>query len=96
MELFILIHNLKYVALELEMKPMDEKNYNTRALRRGNSLSQHTQTLKNNMIAENVFFMKIWYNQSDQHARILLASLGRILSIALTKIFENKKCVSID
>ena len=29
------------------------------------------------MIAENNFFMKIGYNQSDQHARILLASLAR-------------------
>ena len=31
----------------------------TRALRRGHSLSQHTQFLKNNIIAENNFFMKL-------------------------------------
>ena len=36
------------------------------------------------------FFMKRWYNQSDQHARIWLASLARVLRFALTKIFEKK------
>ena len=35
---------------------MNEKNYDTRALRRALSLSQHTQFLKKNMIAENNFF----------------------------------------
>ena len=34
------------------------------------------------------FLMKLWYNQSDQHTRILLTSLERV--------FRKKKCVSID
>ena len=37
-----------------------------------------------------IFFMKLWYIQLDQHARILLASLARVLRFALTKIFEKK------
>ena len=45
---------------------------------------------------ENNFFMKLWYNQSDQHACTLLASLARVLRFALTKIFGKLKCVSID
>ena len=36
------------------------------------------------------FFMKLWYNQSDQHTRNLLASLAPVLRFALTKIFEKK------
>ena len=35
-------------------------------------------------------FVKLWYNQADQHARIWLASLARVLRFALPKIFENK------
>ena len=41
-----------------------------------------------------LFFMKLWYSQPDQHARfarIWLASLARVLRFALTKIFEKKK-----
>ena len=34
--------------------------------------------------------MKLWYNEADQHARIWLASLARVLRFALTKIFEKK------
>ena len=37
------------------------------------------------------FFMKLWYNQADHHARIWLASLARVYRFALTKIFEKKK-----
>ena len=37
-----------------------------------------------------IFFMKLWYNQSDQHTRNLLASLARVLRFTLTKIFEKK------
>ena len=34
--------------------------------------------------------MKLLYNQSDQDARIFLASLAHVLRFALTKIFEKK------
>ena len=37
------------------------------------------------------FFMKLWYNQSDQHARILLA---RVLHFTLTKTFGKKVCLN--
>ena len=35
------------------------------------------------------YFMKLWYNQSDQHAPILLASLAHVLRFVLTKIIEK-------
>ena len=37
-----------------------------------------------------IFFMKLWYIKSDQHARILLASLVHVFRFVLTKIFEKK------
>ena len=61
----------------------------TRALRRGHSLSQHTQFLKNIMIAENIFYETLIQSigpkfQHFQPACILLALLMR------TKNFEKK------
>ena len=50
----------------------------TRALRRGHSFSQHTQFLKNNMIAENDF---LW-------------NFARVLRFALKKSFEKKVCLN--
>ena len=62
--------------------------------RRSHSLSQYTQCqyLKNNMIDENDFFMKLWYNQSDQHTRILLVLLVAFCASRARKF--RKKSVS--
>ena len=62
--------------------------------RRSHSLSQHTQFLKNNMIAENDFLWNFDTIKRNQHARIWLASLARVSRSQ--KFFEKKKCVSID
>ena len=43
-----------------------------------------------------MIFYETLIQSSGQHARIWLASLARVLRFALTKIFEKKKCVSID
>ena len=70
---------------------MNEKNYDTRALRRALSLSQHTQFLKKNMIAENIFFYENLI-QSIGPTRLYLArcARARFTLRAQKKIFEKK------
>ena len=68
----------------------------TRALRRGHSLSQHTQFLKNNMIARNDFFYETLI-QSIETTRLHLARFARAhFALLAHENFRKKKGVSID
>ena len=60
----------------------------TRALRRGHSLSQHAQFLKNNMIAENDF---LWnFDTIDRTTRSHLPRFDRVRS----RKFSKKVCLN--
>ena len=65
--------------------------------RRGHSFSQHTQFLKNNMIAENDFFFYETLIQSSGPTRLHLARFARArFTLRAHENFRKKKCVSID
>ena len=82
------LHKTCILKLSLTYSPLGVNSTDKSAPQGSHSFTAYTIS-KEQYDSWEWYFMKLWYNQSDQHARILLASRARVLRFALTKIFEK-------